>query len=522
MEASVTPSPSPSPSSSPAGRNSNVVYQLPHRLDSVAAFLRGPLEKIDPAEAAVQLLILTTDAETTLALSDAVLAMTGLGGIELFPVTRASRARRVLSMRPIHAIAGPPEEIRALIESTHLKLETLKIVVIAWADDILKSPKENVAALEAIMTEIPKDAARVLVATEFPAEVEQLVERYLRRARRAELVDAAGNAAVTTGVIQTVTVSFASRPSVLRRLLDEIDPPSAVVIARVPASELEVRQILRRLGYSRKTDPVQISTGEVPANTHAVIFYDPPGAADIAAAFAAGPVQTIALVQPRELAELRRIAPTAAPLVPKEAISRARSGDARLREELKAVVEEGSISREVIALEPLLDELDPVDLAAAAVKLLERARADRPIKPAATAPVSAGAPPAVERGMTKLFITIGEQDGIRAGDLVGAIAGETGLPGAAIGKIDIRDKHSLVEVESANAEQVISKMNGSQIRGRKVVVRAERERPPREGGRGERERPSRDGGRGERPRGGDRSAPRKSAGSFGPRNRSRE
>ena len=54
---------------------------------------------------------------------------------------------------------------------------------------------------------------------------------------------------------------------------------------------------------------------------------------------------------------------------------------------------------------------------------------------------------------------------MRAGDLVGAIAGETGIAGGQIGKIEIRAQFSLVEIDSQVVDQVIRKLNGATIRG---------------------------------------------------------
>ena len=106
--------------------------------------------------------------------------------------------------------------------------------------------------------------------------------------------------------------------------------------------------------------------------------------------------------------------------------------------------------------------------------------------------------------MTRLFMTIGTRDGVKVGDLMGTIAGEGGIPGDRVGKIDLRESHALVEVAAADAPAVIARVNGSMIRGRRVVVRAERDRDEREraaGGRGDRgERGSR-GPRGGSPRG---------------------
>jgi ATP-dependent RNA helicase DeaD len=71
----------------------------------------------------------------------------------------------------------------------------------------------------------------------------------------------------------------------------------------------------------------------------------------------------------------------------------------------------------------------------------------------------------------------GRRGGIRPGDLVGAIAGETGVPASAIGAIEIADSYSLVSVPEEFAEQVIAGMKKATLRGQKVTIRRERERP---------------------------------------------
>jgi ATP-dependent RNA helicase DeaD len=61
---------------------------------------------------------------------------------------------------------------------------------------------------------------------------------------------------------------------------------------------------------------------------------------------------------------------------------------------------------------------------------------------------------------------------------VGAIAGEARIDSRDIGAIDIADKFSLVEVPGAAAEDIIKAIRGTTIRGKKVLVRRERERAP--------------------------------------------
>lgn len=77
--------------------------------------------------------------------------------------------------------------------------------------------------------------------------------------------------------------------------------------------------------------------------------------------------------------------------------------------------------------------------------------------------------------MTCLFIGVGRRSGIRPQDLVGAITGETRVSGREIGSIEIADRFSLVEVPQSAAEEVISRLRGTTIKGRKATVRRDRD-----------------------------------------------
>jgi ATP-dependent RNA helicase DeaD len=61
--------------------------------------------------------------------------------------------------------------------------------------------------------------------------------------------------------------------------------------------------------------------------------------------------------------------------------------------------------------------------------------------------------------------------GVRPADIVGAIAGETGIPGQAIGAIDLYDRFAFVEVPDEHADRVIAGMRRVKIRNRPVTVK---------------------------------------------------
>ena len=78
--------------------------------------------------------------------------------------------------------------------------------------------------------------------------------------------------------------------------------------------------------------------------------------------------------------------------------------------------------------------------------------------------------------MSRLFINIGKNQKVKPNDIVGAIAGETGIPGKVIGEIAIFDKFSFVEIPNQYAEKVIKIMNKNQIKGNKIAMQLANER----------------------------------------------
>jgi ATP-dependent RNA helicase DeaD len=72
---------------------------------------------------------------------------------------------------------------------------------------------------------------------------------------------------------------------------------------------------------------------------------------------------------------------------------------------------------------------------------------------------------------TRLYINVGEEHGVKPGDVVGAILGETGLPNSVVGVVDIRERHLFVDVASENANAIISKLNRARFKGHKLKVK---------------------------------------------------
>ncbi len=70
--------------------------------------------------------------------------------------------------------------------------------------------------------------------------------------------------------------------------------------------------------------------------------------------------------------------------------------------------------------------------------------------------------------MARLFINIGKNQNVKPGDILGAIAGESGMPGKMVGSIDMYDKYTFVEVPREQADVVLQAMKDVRIKGKNI------------------------------------------------------
>lgn len=238
------------------------------------------------------------------------------------------------------------------------------------------------------------------------------------------------------------------------------------------ARELEARKVLDEWG-----EPGVVVTLSV----------DVPSSPDALDQRHGGNEDGIILLRARELPHLRDIAKRAGyRLIPAHEPPPARiSGELeRLSDLLTRTLKEEDLGPHYLALEPLLRDYQPGEVAAAALALLRKARSGstREESESRGRPQETGRGPA-PKTWVRLFVGVGEKEEIGPGDLLGAIAGEAGVEGSQVGKIEIRETFSLVEVASQVADQVIRGLNGTTIRGRSVRADYDRGGPKGRGGR---------------------------------------
>ncbi len=372
---------SPIAAAGTAGRSTSVAHFLAPHWGRIADRLAPVLDREGgDDESAPRALVCVPDSEAAIELAAALRAARPQCP-RILPVTDALRAARVLKASGAPIVIATPADTERLLAASALPLDAVQVIALVAADEF------DADQLATVMASVPKDARRVLIASDATPSVEVLLERYFHKAHR--LADDS-TTETTPAAVQFVLVRGSSASVHVPSVLDDLDPPSAVVVT---GDATLVHAALAARGYPADSALVQVTDGAAPDNVALVVFAGLPSTAAFEAAMSAHPGRAVALIAPRQLGILRRLAGSAGvtPYTSRRATMTARAHDERLRSELKAALAAAYPSREIIALEPLLAEYDGVELAGAAIRLLEAARSVA----AAPAPAAPSAGPAI-------------------------------------------------------------------------------------------------------------------------------
>ena len=485
-----------------AGRD--VVGQAQTGTGKTAAFAIPALQRLLPDGPRPQVLVLTPTRELALQVAEEVSRIGGhLGAREAAiyggqPIERQIRALRA----GVDVVVGTPGRLLDHLRRGTLVLAGVRFVVLDEGDEMLDMG--FIDDIETILQAAPPERQTALFSATVPPPIRRLTQRYLRdpvhlRATPEHLV---------APLIEQsyYEVRGMDRAAALCRILDVEDISRAIVFCRTKRGVDELAAALQARGY-----PCEAIHGDMaqPQRDRAMgRFREGAGellvATDVAARgldidgvthvinydIAQSPEQhvhrigrtgragrsgmALTLVQPREWRQMKAIADaTQARMVrrpvPSEADVAVAARDS-FRRQLVETLQEGDLAAFADLAEDLAEEYPALQVAAAAIKLaMDGAR------PAvATAPRTE---PAFETtGPTqRLFVNVGSRQGVRAGEVVRAIASESPVPGSAIGPIDVHEDFTFVEVPREQAAEVISGLRRWRIGGR--PVNAEPARP---------------------------------------------
>ena len=81
--------------------------------------------------------------------------------------------------------------------------------------------------------------------------------------------------------------------------------------------------------------------------------------------------------------------------------------------------------------------------------------------------------------METFRIEVGSVHGIKPGNIVGAIANEADIEGVHIGRVDIREDHSYVDLPEGMPKEIFKQLQKVRVAGRELRISRVAEKPPK-------------------------------------------
>ena len=501
-----------------AGRD--LIGQAQTGTGKTAAFGLPLIQLTDVTRMEPQALVLEPTRELAVQVAGGIHALakhTGLRVVPVYggqPLDRQFRALR----EGAQIVVGTPGRVMDHMRRGTLSLASVKFCVLDEADEMLALG--FLEDMETILAELPDPRQLAFFSATMPPRITALTKKFLKDPAHVA-IDVRRRTVETTN--QTYyEVAPGKKQEALARVLDMETPGPTIVFCRTRQETNDLADALRLRGYSAEAlhgdlgqadrDRVMrrfregladllIATDvaarglDIETVTH-VINYDIPWDVEqyihrIGRTGRAGRTgDAITLVEGRERRQLRAIEQMIGTTIKPARIPTAADIAARRRDLFQQSLRETLAAREfdgyLATVEALAEEYDMAEVAAAALQMLWQSQHSGPEEAAEELNADSERP---EVGMTRLFVGLGRQDGLRPGDLVGAISNEAGLPGRVIGAIDILDKTAFVEVPAPDAQHVITVLRNATIRGRRVKVEMagppmRGSGPPPRGGRG--------------------------------------
>ena len=497
----------------------DVIGQAQTGTGKTAAFSIPILEMVNPEDKNLQALVLCPTRELAIQVSTEIRKIGKyMHGIKTLPVYGGQPIdRQIKSLKGgVQVVIGTPGRVIDHINRKTIKMDNVKMIILDEADEMLDMGfREDI---EMILSKTPEDRQTTFFSATMPKGILELTKKYQNDPEHIKVV----RKELTVPNIKQyyIETRSANKLEVLCRLIDVYNPKLSVVFTNTKRGADELVGDLQARGYfadalhgdlkqtqrdivmdkfRNGTIDILVAT-DVAArgidvdDVEAVFNYDLPqdeeyyvhrigrtgraGRSGISFSFVFG----------KEMRKMRDIERYTKTKLVKHGIPSVADVEEKkvgaFFSQVKEVIQAGHLTKQLQWLERFCEESDTeygvVDVAAALLKLAlgdeekqeiieepsreGRNRRDRGSKG------SKGSDTGAKEGMVRLFINVGRNQRVQAKDIVGAIAGEVGIPGKLVGTIDIYDKYTFVEVPKQNAKKVLEKMKDIKIKGNKINI----------------------------------------------------
>ena len=470
-----------------------------------AAFGIPLLEKVDPKLKKLQAIVLCPTRELAIQVADEIRNLSRyMHGIKVLPIYGGQDiVKQIRSLKSgTQIVIGTPGRVMDHMRRKTMKLDFVHTVVLDEADEMLNMGfREDI---EFVLSGVPEERQTVLFSATMPKPIMEITKKFQNNAKVIKVT----KKELTVPNIEQYyyDVKPKKKEEVLSRLLDIYSPRLSVVFCNTKKQvDLLVNALLGR-GYFAaglhgdmkqeqrdrvmqgfRTGKTEIlvatdvaSLGIDVDEVEAVFNYDLPQDDEyyvhrIGRTGRAGREgRAFSFVSGKEVYKLKEIQRYCKTKIYAQKVPSlndvANTKMENILDDVERVIEQEDLDMMINAIEERVNnsEFTAMDMAAAFLKICCGMTEDN--KNTEENDWEFGDTGAGEDGMVRLFINIGKKQRVRPGDILGAIAGESGMDGKLIGTIDMYDKYTFVEVPREYAREVLNAMKNVKIKGKTVAV----------------------------------------------------
>ena len=464
-----------------------------------ASFGIPMLQRINPKDKNLQAIVLCPTRELAIQSANELRKLAKfLHGIKVLPIYGGQEiSKQIRSLKGgVQIVIGTPGRVMDHLRRHTLKPQTVDIVVLDEADEMLNMGfREDI---ETILGQLPEERQTMLFSATMPKPILEIAKRYLHEPEIVKVIQKE----LTVPKIEQYyyEVNPRKKNEVLSRLLDMYDPSLSLVFCNTKRKVDELVADLKGRGYfaeglhgdMKQSQRDRVMNGFRNGRTDILVATDVAARGidvdDVEAVFnydvpqddeyyvhrigrtgrAGREGRAFTLVVGKEIYKLKDIQRYCKTKIRRQPIPSVNDVAAikveKLLEQAGELIATDGLGRMMDLLEEYLDGSDysATEMAAAllAMQLGETSTQ--------TLPKEEFGDTGAEPGMVRMFMNIGKKDRVRIGDILGAVAGESGMEGALVGTIDMYDNFSFVEVPQEYAAAVLEAMNHSKIKGRRV------------------------------------------------------
>ena len=474
----------------------DVIGQSQTGTGKTASFSLPMIEKIDKNSKKIQAIILCPTRELAVQVThairrylkyeDNIKCMSIYGG--------ESIERQILGLKKgVQIIIGTPGRVIDHMRRRTIKLNNVKMVILDEADEMLNMGFEE--DIETILKDIPEDRQTVLFSATMSKRILEISKKYLSKPKNIKIE--AKQLTVEKIKQEAIEVKAKMKDEAVCRILDVVDPQKAVIFCNTKKKVDNLIDILKSKGYKaeclhgdikqsqRERIMKRVRSGDIKVlvatdvaargidvrKLELVINYDIPqemeyyvhrigrtgrnGNTGIAYTFYTG----------KEKSKIREIEKYANTKIPEGKIPTLKEVDSakcgKFVENIEQIIKNKSYKNSEIIDSLISKKYNIEEIAKALATIVSEIQGTSSDELEVTPD---------ENGNVRLFFNVGKKDKIMVKDIVGCIKAHTALNSDKIGRINLLDNFSFVDIPVGYIDDVMKNVKGQVIKGKQVNI----------------------------------------------------